>query len=255
MKLTLLPALSILAISALLGGCSGDDDEAPDNSAGSGGTGQAGKGGTGGTGTAGTGTGGAAAGKGGTGGSASGSGGTGTAGTGTGGAAAGKGGTGGAAAGTGGAASGSGGAAGGGSDSPSDTTQAGIEAFLSSTDYRDAGWVSDTAAPHPAVEATSPHGRVQLWFNGTLRRGASQTPRPSGSMIVKELYDAGTNVIGHAVMVRSTATTNQWIYYCVASENGRCTMSSMANTPSYSLGTGVCSCHGAGTVITPIPPP
>jgi hypothetical protein len=98
---------------------------------------------------------------------------------------------------------------------------------------------------------------VQVWFNGTLRTaaGAMQTPRPPGSMIVKELYDAGTNLVGHAVMVRSMATTNQWIYYCVASEDGRCTMSSMANTPSYSLGTGVCSCHGAGTVITPIPPP
>jgi hypothetical protein len=249
MKLTLLSALSILAVS-VIGGCSGDDDAAPDNSAGSGGTGQAGKGGTGGTGTGGTGTAGS-----GTGGSASGSGGTGTAGTGTGGSAAGKGGTGGAAAGTGGAASGSGGAAGGGSDSPSDTSQTGIEAFLTAKDYRDAGWVSDVPAPRAPADDFTPHGRVQVWFNGTLRRGATQTPRPSGSMIVKELYDAGTNVIGHAVMVRSTATTNQWIFYCVASEDGRCTSSSMANTPSYSLGTGSCSCHGSGTVITPIPPP
>jgi hypothetical protein len=252
MKLTLLPALSILAISALLGGCSGDDDEAPDNSAGSGGTGQAGKGGTGGTGTAGTGTGGAAAGKGGTGGSASGSGGTGTAGTGTGGAAAGKGGTGGAAAGTGGAASGSGGAAGGGSDSPSDTTQAGIEAFLTAKDYRDAGWVSDVPAPRAPADSLTPHGRVQVWFNGTLRSGATMTPRPPGSMVVKELYDAGTNVIGHAVLLR---TTSQWIYYCVATENARCNSSSVANTPSYAVSSSSCNCHGAGSIITPIPPP
>jgi hypothetical protein len=247
MKLTLLSALSTLAISSLLVACSGDDDDTTDNAGGRGGTGQAG---TGGTGTAGSGTGGAAAGKGGTG-----TGGTGTAGSGTGGAAAGKGGTGGAAAGTGGAASGSGGAAGGGSDSPSDTTQAGIEAFLTAKDYRDAGWVSDVPAPRAPADELTPHGRVQVWFNGTLRSGRTMTPRPPGSMIVKELYDAGTNVVGHAVMVRTTATTNQWIYYCVANEDGRCSSSSMANTPSYSLGTGSCNCHGSGTVITPIPPP
>ena len=236
MKLTLLSALSTLVVLSGLAGCSGDDDDGTVDSGGSGGTG------TGGTGTGGTGTGGT-----GTGGSSSGSGGTGT---------------GGSSAGTAGSASGSGGAgggaAGGTTDAPSDVSQAGIEAFLATNDYRDAGWVSDQPAPHAAVEQSSPHGRIQVWFNGTFRTAfaAEQTPRPSGSMIVKELYDAGTNVIGHAVMVRSMATTNQWIYYCVASEDGRCAAGSMANTPSYSLGTGVCSCHGSGNVVTrPVPPP
>jgi len=239
MKLSLLSTLSTMALLSGIAGCSsGDDDvDAMGGASGSGGTGQAGKGGTGGAGTAGTGTGGSASGSGGTAGSTAGSGGS--AGSASGGGGAG------------------GGAAGGASDAPSDVTQAGIEAFLAAKDYRDAAWASDQPAPHDQVEQSSPHGRVQVWFNGTLRTAvaASQTPRPSGSMIVKELYDAGTNVVGHAVMVRSMATTNQWIYYCVANEDSRCASGSMANTPSYSLGTGVCSCHGAGTVITPVPPP
>jgi hypothetical protein len=243
MKLTLLSSLSTLALLSGLGGCSGDDTEdASGGASGSGGTG------TGGTGTAGTGTGG-------TGTAGTGTGGTGTAGTGTGGSASGSGGTGGAAGSASGNGGAGGGAAGGGSDSPSDTSQAGIEAFLAAREYRSGAWVSDVPAPRDKDETSSPHNRVQVWFNGTLRAGKEETPRPPGSMIVKELYDSADTLAGHAVMVRSTATTNQWIYYCVANEDGRCASGSMANTPSYSLGTGVCSCHGAGTVITPIPLP
>lgn len=230
MKLTLLCSLSTLALLTGLAGCSGDDtDDAAGGASGSGGTGTGGTG-TGGTGTAGTSTGGSASGNGGTGGA-----------SGSGGSASGNGGAGGAAAG------------GGASDSPSDVTQAGIEAFLAANEYRNAGWVADEPSPRDSI--SPPHGRVRVWFNGTLRAGATASPRPSGSMIVKELYDAGTNVIGRAVMLRSSATTNQWIYYCLANEDTRCSSGSMANTPSYSIGTGACSCHGAGTVITPIPMP
>ena len=219
MKLTPVSALSTLVLLSGLVGCSsGDDDDGTGGTSGTGGTAQAG---TGGTGTAGSG-------------GSSGA----TAGTSSGGGGAG------------------GGTAGGtATDSPSDATQAGLEAFLAAKSYRNAAWASDEAAPHAPVEATSPHGRVQVWFNGTLRTAAAaaQTPRPPGSMVVKELYDSGTNVVGHAVLLRSPA--NNWIYYCSSSEPSRCFPGAPADQPTFATTVGSCSCHGAGTIITPIPAP
>jgi hypothetical protein len=184
--------------------------------------------------------------------------GTGGATAGTGGSAAGTGGaaagTGGSAAGTGGAAAGTGGSAGGGaSDSPSDTTQAGIEAFIAAASFKSAPWLSGTAGP---VDSTSVHSRNQIWYNQTMRQSfadGNTTMHTAGSMAIKEILMDSTPV-GHAAMLR---TATGWIYYCVSSEAGRCTSSSMPNTASYGTTAGSCNCHGGGTIVSQemIPPP
>jgi hypothetical protein len=176
------------------------------------------------------------------------------AGAGTGGS---SGGSAGAAAGAGGSAAGAGGSsAGAATDSPSDTTQAGIEAFLAAGSYKTSDWAAETAEPRASTDAA--HARVRVWFNKTLRQsqadGDPVTMRDSGSMVVKDLYDTGTNVIGQGVLLRSGTS---WIYYCTASEAGRCYGGQAAGQKIYTMSatTGGCSCHGAGSIITPIPPP
>jgi hypothetical protein len=259
MRIRLLPSLALatLVIPAAVA-CGGT--ETPDGVGGAGGTtgGTAGVGGAmGGTagqtsgGTAGTGgslggTGGATggAGSGGAAGSAAGSGGAA-------GSAAGSGGAAGSAAGSSGAAGSSAGsgAGGGATDSPSDTSQAGLEAFFMAMSHRGADWRANAEMP---VGDAEPHTLNRIWYNRTLRqssadgKGATGMPHSTGAMVVKEIY-TGTGVIGHAAMLR---TATAWIYYCKASEAGRCSSSSMPNQASYAMSAGSCACHGAGTIVT-----
>jgi hypothetical protein len=150
-------------------------------------------------------------------------------------------------AGSGTAGSGTGG--GGASDSPTDTSQAGLEAFLTAMSHRGADWRANSETP---VGEALPHTLNRIWYNRTLRqsaadgKGGSGMPHSTGAMVVKEIY-TDANVIGYAVMLR---TATAWIYYCEADEAGRCSSTSMPNQASYAMSAGSCACHGAGTIVT-----
>jgi hypothetical protein len=243
----LLPALAVALVAfPLAAACSGDDTTPTPGTGGAGGAGGStgGSAGTGGATGGGAGTGGATGGGAGTGGA--------TGGAGAGGATGGAG-AGGAAAGSAGSGTAGGGAGGGAMDSPSDTTQPGLEAFITAMTFKGADWVAGGAMP---TTTGSVHALNRIWYNKTLRTSAAanMTPHAAGSMIVKEIY-TDANVVGHAVMLRNA--NNQWVYYCKASEAGRCTTNSMPNQASYTTTAGSCSCHGAGTIVTGdmIPPP
>jgi len=213
-----------VSMAALVSACSSDSgDDGGSNTGGSS---------TGGTATGGTATGGTATG--------------GTAGSGTGGA--GGSGTGGA------AGSGTSGSAGSGAnDHPTDTSQAGIEAYLMLETYKTTGmgWRPEATA---SAGTSTPHLAVKRYFNDTIIASKAAGNKPptmgqhvDGSMSVKEILD-GTTVIGKAATLRA-GTMN--IFYCVASVDGRCGSGTTANTPYYGSTTGnACSCHGSGTNIS-----
>jgi len=147
-------------------------------------------------------------------------------------------------------ASGSAGSAGSGSGTmfPSDMTTAGIEAFLAAQTYRGAGWQAETEAPR---DGTSLHARVRVFFNDTLTASleadngplGNGMPHTTGSMVVKELY-TGDTMIGQAAMLRGS----NYVFYCKASEAGRCSTGSAADTVVTN-----CACHTNGVVITAWP--
>lgn len=174
-------------------------------------------------------------------------------GEGTGGAASGGAGTGGAA--SGGSASGgsaSGGAGTGGGDAgqfPDDTSQAGIEAFLTAGSYKT--WTGD-AAPRSTEEVGSPHQvPLQAFFNDTTV--ATADDMVPGSMSVKEFYDDAGAQTGIAALLKTMDGT--WIYYCQEEPAiGRCSGSVESSYPIYGQGTQTpCGfCHG-NTAFAPIP--
>jgi hypothetical protein len=234
MKLSRFALLTPLCLLGFTNACSSGDDDGSGGGAGTSAGTAGSNAGTGGSsaGTSSAGTGGSSAGTGGS------SAGTGGSSAGTGGSAGGAGGAGGSSAGT------------GSSDWPSDTTQAGIDAFIAAMSYKGADWV-DNGEPQQTPE----HGLVKSWFNKTLRQSTAdaQTPRATGSMVVKELYE-GTTVVGHAVLLR---TATGYIYYCDSSAAGLCYTGHTAGMTVYgtSATSTNCACHGNGTVITPVPPP
>jgi len=169
---------------------------------------------------------------------------------------------------SGGASSGGATSSGGGSGDgtvPSDTSQAGIEAFLAAGSYKNAPWVGD-AAPRAMVGSTSPHGNVQVFSNPAAisSRNDGQNDygdepgNALGSMAVKELYSVGGELQGKAVMLRtavngkSSTNPNDWLYYCESSTSS-CTGQTEAG-PIYGQGAMDCRvCHG-GTFLSPVPP-
>jgi hypothetical protein len=223
-----IPMTLLVSMAALVSACG--DDPAEDSTPNTGGTSS---GGTATGGTAGAGAGTSGAGGAGTGGSA---------GSGT---------------------SGSGGSGGSGVvDYPTDSSQAGIEAFLAMETYKAAGmgWRPETMA---SAGTANPHLANKRYFNETIIASKAAGNKPpsmgqhvAGSMSVKELLD-GTTVIGKAATLR-TGSMN--IFYCVASVDGRCGTGSTANVAFYgSTPGGSCSCHGSGTNIShdviPLPLP
>jgi len=155
---------------------------------------------------------------------------------------------------------GSGGAS-GDSTVPSDTSQAGIEAFLAAGTYKSAPWVFD-ATPRPSGGSTSPHGNVRVYLNPTavasIEGGNNDFGDEPGntvdSMAVKELYDTAGTQLGTAVMLRTAASgaSADWIYYC-SSTTSNCTGSTESG-PTYGPGASDCSiCHG-GLFYAPVPP-
>ena len=222
-----IPMALFVSMAALVSACG---DEATDD----GGTNT---GGSGGTSTGGTATGGSAGSGAPTGGSA----GSGTTG-GSGGSATG----GSAGSGTTGGSGGSGGGT-GLNDHPTDSSQAGLEAWLAMNTYKTTGMGFRPESTPSA--GTSVHGAVLRYFNETLinskAAGMSGNMHAAGSMAVKDIV-TGTNVVGKAVMLK---TATNWIYYCTASEDGRCFTGSVANAVTYATtGGGSCACHGSGTI-------
>jgi hypothetical protein len=244
MRAPYLSLLTALFTLASFTGCSSEDDPSGGAGAGSGGA-------SGGSAGSGAGTGGSGGASGGSAGASAGTSGSGGASGGSAGASAGTSGSGGATGGSAGAAGSSG--SGTVPDAPTDTTQAGIEAFLDALAYKGSTWAPDQAMPHDS--GADYHGMVQSWFNTTLRQSNADgdTRFDAGSMVVKEIY-SGASVIGHAVMLRNGET--QTIYYCTATEAGRCYSDQPANEASYSTSAAEnCGCHGGGTIITTVPPP
>jgi hypothetical protein len=214
-----LPIALFVSMAALVSACG---DEATDDG---------GTGGSSGTATGGSSTGGTDA--------TGGSGGSGAPTGGTGGSGAPTGGSGGSA---------TGGSGGGGSnDHPTDSSQAGLEAWLDMNTYKTTGMgFRPESTPSTGM---SVHGAVLRYFNETIitskAAGNSGNMHTSGSMAVKDIV-TGTTVIGKAAMLR---TDTGWIYYCKASEAGRCFTGSVANTATYATtGGGSCACHGSGTI-------
>lgn len=156
--------------------------------------------------------------------------------------------------------SGSGGTGTGGTsatDFPTDSSQTGIEAFVSAESYETSTWTSETSAPRDATSVTSPHGRVRVWLNAVLQASHAAgegsvggTPLDQNSMSVKELYDDADAIVGHAVILRTgtTSAESDTTYYCVGPA-ARCA----GTSPLYGPGAADCAgCHG-GLVFTGIP--
>ncbi len=166
----------------------------------------------------------------------------------------------------GGKATGGGSAMGGGkaTGSAPDATSDAIKAFIMAGTYKSAPWKSDVAAARAASSGVSPHGMVRVWFNDTIQtsskagNGAMGKPaHTEGSMVVKEMYDAGA-VVGHAAMLKKAGAAGEWAYYCEG-PMGRCG-SGVDTTakPYFSTGGGdTAACAGChfGTVFTPAPAP
>lgn len=220
-------SISMTLFASLLTALSACSSDSSDDGGGTSGGGTSGTGGTAGAGMSGSG-GTAGSGAGGTGGSGmSGAGGTGGSGT-----------------------SGSGG--GGVVDHPTDTTQAGIEAYLAMESYKIAGngWRPESM---PGDPASLPHLATMRYFNNTIIASKAAGGRPPGmqhtpgSMSIKEILE-GTTVIGKATTLRTDA--NQWIFYCKSSVGARCGTGVADNTAYYATAAGPCACHGSGTNIS-----
>lgn len=161
--------------------------------------------------------------------------------------------------------SGSGGAAGMGSGLPDDNSADAIGRFLDAMGYEATGWTAETPGPRMQSSAVSPHQRVRVFLNDTLR--ASQqagngdvggTPHSENSMAVKLLFDAGDTVVGKAAMWKTEAGSApaSWTYYCYGPE-ARCSTDRVAfprDAPAYGQGQdAICfGCHN-GVVFTKLP--
>lgn len=112
---------------------------------------------------------------------------------------------------------------------PSDTSAAGITAFLDAETYKGEGWTSETAAPRASDASHS--GEVRVWYN-ELAAGVplESDEYPVNSMAVKELYEEN-ELVGIAVILKNGEGTNanSWLYYCYG-PSGRCSNSEPAYT-------------------------
>ncbi len=106
---------------------------------------------------------------------------------------------------------------------PAEITLAGVEAFLAAGTYQNAPWVGDAAARPPGASGNAHGESMRVFFNtaaaATKTRNDSSLPAETGSMIVKELYEAGA-VVGHAVSIKAREGMgwSTWTYYCNAPE-------------------------------------
>lgn len=143
---------------------------------------------------------------------------------------------------------------------PTDTSQAGLEAFLAAGSYKNAPWIGDAAVRTPTA-STNVHGDVRVYYNPTAvtsrDNGQNEVGHETGnalnSMAVKELYDNTGTQIGIAAFLRTAenGNDNDWIYYCTSSAGGCASMTD--GGPYYGPGLNECRfCHG-GMFIGPLP--
>jgi len=69
----------------------------------------------------------------------------------------------------------------------------------------------------PTPHASPIHDRVRVFFNPALEASlrAGNAAHPSGSIVVKELYDMSDALVGHAVGVKDkdNSTAEAWVWY------------------------------------------
>jgi hypothetical protein len=120
----------------------------------------------------------------------------------------------------------------------SDTTLAGISAFLQSGEYK--SWKAE-ASVH---DSKGPHGKVKSFFNPTLSASLDENnaTHPKGSIAVKELYSSdATSIIGYALEAKTEEGTggDTWLWYEGLSPNFN---------EYYGQGLSTCTgCHSSGT--------
>ena len=125
----------------------------------------------------------------------------------------------------------------------------------------DPTWTSVHDAPFTPTP-TAFHGTVRVYLNQTVMDFRAANPDPlvapavPGAMAVKELYDDGGNLVGHAVIYYEA---DMPVYYCYGPA-GRCYGTSADTTmdaPDWGVGDATavsqCSiCHG-GNIYTETP--
>jgi len=133
---------------------------------------------------------------------------------------------------------------------PTDTTQAGLEAFLAAGSYKSAPWVFDDV---PRASNGGPHAQVRVYMNPTAIESIAagnnvinaDPGNTLGSMAVKELYDAEGTMTGAAIMLRTAMNDvmADWTYYCNSSVASTCGTDEAG--PHYGTGISECAfCHG-----------
>ena len=135
---------------------------------------------------------------------------------------------------------------------PSDTSQAGIQAFLDAGTYKT--WVHDPAPRPNSQTAFKPHGdSLQVYFNAIAAAAGSEGAPAAGGMVVKEIYDETSgSQVGTAVSIRLEGSS-KWIYYCTNPGGILCSGFDEDTDPIYDTGGGSCSgCHG-DTIFSPLP--
>lgn len=131
---------------------------------------------------------------------------------------------------------------------PSDTSAEGIAAFLEAGTYQSSPWVGDPA-PRGTDNVVNVHGaQMRVFFNSAAVAAVTNDTSAAGTMVVKELYEAGA-VVGHAVSIKTGSgnTANDWLHYCNAPVGSTaCTGESVNTMPIYAVGVeAACGyCHG-----------
>ncbi len=134
---------------------------------------------------------------------------------------------------------------------PSDTSQAGIEAFITAGTYKN--WVHDPAPRGVSAILTTHGGWMQVYFNDVAAAAGSQGQPDAGAMIVKELYDMTSGAqIGTAVNIKLEGEKN-WVFYCSSTPEEACQATEASPVYGTTDSNVSCSsCHG-NTVLSPLP--
>lgn len=131
-------------------------------------------------------------------------------------------------------------------DAPSDTTSAGIAAFVGAGSYLIPPWKSESAAPRDAATSVSPHGRVRVWLDRVAAASTSVADITPDAMAVKEMYDTADQLVGRAAIVQTTSSNNDVVYWCYGPA-GRCGDGEpeyTADAPLYGVGAAATTCQG-----------
>lgn len=149
-------------------------------------------------------------------------------------------------------------------DYPTDTTQAGLEAFLASESYRSAPWIGDSAV-RTTAEAWGHGNALRVYFNtGAVQaktaelNGEPMASSMVGAMAVKEFYDDAGNLVGKATSIKTAEgmSFNDVTYYCTTTDPAStlCIGSAPETMPIYGAGASECGfCHGGTGFLSPMP--